>query len=52
MMGKNLAVRDMRAEGEDCWNGVGGVGDTSQREDGWGDREEFSSSREVRGMSR
>ena len=27
-------------EGDDCWNGVGEVGDVGRREDGWEDGEE------------
>ena len=32
--------------------GVGGVGDTGRREDGWGDGDERNSSGKVSGMSR
>ena len=31
-------------EGDSCWNGGGGVGDASRREDGWGDKDELDKS--------
>ena len=34
-------------EGDDYWNGVGGIGDVSLREDDWGDGENFSRYGEV-----
>ena len=42
----------MPVEGDDCWNGVGGVGDVGRWEDGWGDGDEGSSSSELCGMGR
>ena len=42
----------MPDEGDGYWNSIGGVRDASQREEGWGDGEEFSSLGEVSCMSR